>query len=52
MEIVPLIQKTKQGFTPSFPLVKIVNAILHKLKILTLWNQLPVKVLFEHASLT
>ena len=52
MEIVPYIPKTKRGFSPTVPLSEIVNAILYKLKTGVQWNQLPVKVLFEHVSLS
>jgi|SaaInlStandDraft_1057018.scaffolds.fasta_scaffold44121_3 hypothetical protein len=52
MEIAPFIPKIKLGFSPTVPLVEIVNAVPYKLKSSVQWNQLPVKVLFEGYPLT
>jgi len=52
MEIVAYLPKTKRGFSPTVPLVEIVNAILYKLKTGVQWRQLPVKALFEDDKLS
>lgn len=52
LEIVPYLPTAKRGFTPTVPLVEIINAILYKLKTGVQWRQLPVKALFENQTLS
>jgi len=52
LEIVPYLPATKRGFSPTVPLVEIINAILYKLKTGVQWRQLPVKALFEDQILS
>ncbi len=52
MELVAHLPKTKRGFTPTVPLVEIVNAILYKLKTGVQWRELPVRVLFKEEVLS
>lgn len=52
LEMVPYLPIRKRGFSPTVPLVVIVNAILYKLKTCVQWRQLPVKALFENQILS
>lgn len=52
MEIVAYLPKTQRGFSPTVPLVEIVNAILYKLKTGIQWRELPIKSLFEGEPLS
>ena len=52
MKIVPNIPLPKRGFATTVPVAGVVNEVLHELKTVAHWEQLPVRSLFSEKALS